>query len=402
MLLRITDLLWPGLTPSSALLQKRIAEDDVVRQRFDECMGIHYILKPEDPPLCVTEPIIYLSDSDNMQYPVPTVDHPIKIVGPSVAHDFLALGLKGTKQAAFIKSLCKLISSTHTSLFSNTYSYDWRCIFARIVNDDFMDKCALPFAQQYVAVLVHLMFGQSYAGFDGWTPFRRALYQLVCCVYQSIIDIFTAAKRVHPYANKGSTAAKNAKTKNIMNASTLYKHMFEELAIFCERHRIPLRLLAECGIDQIQGRAQDLIRKRGGHSYKAIETTAELLQNDKQNEFAYGCRSTERGADNKRQRGASKKYGRVCIRPMVFDGGISALLAQQFKTVQKNLQEFGLTRFFHSFEMDAKTHYVLADPMEAGVCHNKATLQFACAQKQIWFFCMCVGPGVHKLPCLMA
>ena len=323
MLKAITGELWTGLTPEE-LAAKRIEADDIVRQRFDECLSVHYIIHPLDPPLTLTLPITPLSDADCMMYPVPTLDHPIKFVGPSIMIDFITRGLKGTKQAAFSGphgALCRLISSSHASLFNQTYSYDWRGLFSKIVNNDFMGRHGLPFAQQQVAVLVHLMFGQSYAGFDGWTPFRRAVYHLVCCLYQPVVSIFINAKRCHPYQCKSSTAAKNAEAKDITGTGckTVYKHMFEELALFVEKHKIPLRLVAECCIDQIQGRVQDLIRKRGGHSYKALEIASDLLAHDTSNQTVYGIRSTERGADNKRQRGNSRKYNSVMMRPMVFD-----------------------------------------------------------------------------------
>ena len=402
----IAGELWPGMS-LTALVEKRIDQDDVVRQRFDECMSIHYICNPLEPPLTITLPITPLDDEDCMMHPVPTLDHPIKIVGQSVIHDFFALGLKGTLQVALAGpngALCRLISSSHSSLFNQTYSYDWRGLFAKIVVGSFMQRHGLPFAQQMVAVLVHLMFGQAYAGFDGWTPFRRAVFHLVCCMYQPIVDLFINAKRCYPYHSKNSTAAKNAQAKSIMGSGTktMYKHMFEELPPFFEKHKIPLRLLAECGIDQIQGRQQEIIRKRGGHSHSALEIAHDLLNCDTENQTVYGIRSTERGANNKRQRANSRKYGTVLVRPMVFDESISMLLSSQFSTMKNNLLEFDLEAFWHSFKLGGKTTCVLAAPDLIGVCHDIPTLKFAHAQGQIWFFCMCVGPGLHTAPCLLA
>ena len=404
MVMRMADMLWSGLSPA-ALLKKRIEEDELLRRRFDECMSLHCMLKPDDPPLCISFPITHLADEDNQQHPVPTLDHPPKIVGASVMADFIALGLLGPLQAKFSGphgSVCRLLSSSHASLWKNTYSYDWRTIYAKIVNPSFLLASGLPFAQQMVAVLIHLLFGQSYAGHDGWTPYRRAMFHLVGTFFQPIIHIFNTDNRCNPYAVASSAAAKNADKKNIMGSDTLYKHSYEELPLFFERHLIPLRWLAECCIDQIQGRQQDLIRARGGHSYKALETVDDLLKHDKDNQSKFGIRSTERGAGNKRQRAAGRKYGSVQVRPLVFDSSIAHLLDRQISTLVTNLQEFGLASFLKSFTLDGKTGFILSPPDEVGCCASRQSLKSALDSNIIWFFCMCIGPGQHTTPCIMA
>ena len=187
-----------------------------------------------------------------------------------------------------------------------------------------------------------------------------------------------------------------------MGSDTLYKHSYEELPLFQEKHKIPLRWLAECGIDQIQGRMQDLIRKRGGHSYMALEITDDLLKHDKSNQEKFGIRSTERGAGNTRQRAASRKFGSVQIRPLVFDAGIAVLLEAQITTLHSNLREFGLSTFLKSFTMEGKTGFILSPADEVGCCTSRTTLKLAMESNIIWFFCMCIGPDKHNPPCAMA
>ena len=265
-----------------------------------------------------------------------------------------------------------------------------------------MSRHKLPFAQRLAVVMIHLLFGQSYASLEHWTPLRRAMCHLVCALFMPIIQLFVG--RCHPYSSATSasrTAATHSDTKSLITTPTIYKHMLEHIADLYEETGVPPVLLSEGNFDQILGRLQTFMRDRSSHRKDAIATGMDLLWTDMKNEIKSGVSMT--GRDKKNEQ-TERKLGRLMVRPLVFSNCIASELP--FQNVASHLAKYHLQQYLVQVTLAAGSSpvHVLADPGDPDVTCMLSTLEnlkSAYTDDKIWFFCLCAGPDNHTAPCCL-
>ena len=382
---------------------------DLIRTRLEECLTLHCMLDPEGyHPHLDTSMSLTHTDGDVEEEPVPSIDHNIKKVGTSIFVDFIARGLLGQQQDAFIDASLKLISSSHTSIYNNTYAYSLRILYARLPEGDFMSRYNLPFAQRQAAVLLHILFGQTYASSSDWTPVNQACYLLVTMLFMPLIQLFEADHRCFAYSSKSSaakTAAKHSDQLSLISKPTIYKHMFEHLAHMFKTTGVPPVWLSEGNFDMILGRLQDFMRRRSSHSKESIATAMRLLLEEQKNEIFFGAFQSARGEDSAKQRQIRKKMGKVMMRPLVFDNALWIKLSSAFESVLIQLTASNLGDYLKEIYFAGSSVHVLADHSRADVQQMLSTtpqLQAAHNAGTLWFFCTCKGPLEHTSPCRMA
>ena len=135
----------------------------------------------------------------------------------------------------------------------------------------------------------------------------------------------------------------------------------------------------------------------------ALENANELISMDMHNQIDFAIRSGQRGAGNARQKANSRKYGKVMVRPLVFDATIANLLGPQFLNLHHRLTAYNYAGFIHPFNLAGTRHYYIGDLADKVLHYSSSQcVRAAVVALDIWFICFCVGPTTHVHPCIMA